>query len=272
MEQVQVGTSTIHYLDCKSSQRSHAPILLLVHGFPLDHSMWRYQIQPLAERCRVLCPDLPGFGRSPAGMQPISMRQMADELAGFLDQLNIERVVFCGLSMGGYIGWQFWRHYGQRLSGLIACDTRASADSDSVARARRISANLVREQGTAALADELVGKLFSEATLESRQDIVASLKAVIVAADAESVAQAQLGMASRPDVTSWLPEIELPTLFLVGEHDSITPPAEMQAMAARVPDSTTCVIQDSGHLPPLENSQEFNRVVLKFLTQIGESS
>ncbi len=147
MEQVQVGQSTIHYLDRKSTSDPGAPTLLMVHGFPLDHSMWRYQIRPLSEHGRVLCPDLPGFGRSTTGGQPISMRQMADDLAGYLDQLGIDQVVFCGLSMGGYIGWQFWRHHSQRLSGLIACDTRSGADTETVARARRISANLVRQQG-----------------------------------------------------------------------------------------------------------------------------
>ncbi len=110
-----------------------------------------------------------------------------------------------------------------------------------------------------------MGKLFSAETLESDRNVVTQLKAVIADTDAESVAQAQLAMASRPDATAWLPEMESPTLFLVGEHDTITHPEEMQAMAERVPGSAFCKIAGSGHLPPLENAAEFNRAVLDFL-------
>ena len=268
MEQAQIGDATIRYLDVRSSSGSDRPTVLLVHGFPLDHSMWHHQIGPLADHARVICPDLPGFGQSVMRRQEISMPQMADHLAGLLEQLAIDQVVFCGLSMGGYIGWQFWRRHPQRLAGLIACDTRAAADTDLVARARQFSASLVRENGSVSIADDMVQRLFGTEALESLQDEVFAVRAVIEAADPESVAQAQLAMAKRPDATTWLPEITIPTLFVVGEHDSITPPSEMQAMARSVPDSVYRLIQRSGHLPPLENAEEFNRAVVEFLAEL----
>ena len=104
--------------------------LLLVHGFPLDHTMWAAQIEAISSRCRVIAPDLRGFGRSPPAGERTTMEQFADDLAGLLDAIGIsEPVVYCGLSMGGYIGWQFWRKHANRLRGLILCDTRATADS-----------------------------------------------------------------------------------------------------------------------------------------------
>jgi pimeloyl-ACP methyl ester carboxylesterase len=115
----------IHYLD-----RGSGPPLLMVHGFPFDHSMWRSQVKSMASRCRVIAPDLRGFGRSPAVGEQVTMEQFADDLAGLLDQIGIsEPVVYCGLSMGGYIGFQFWRKYRARLRGLVLCDTRAVAAS-----------------------------------------------------------------------------------------------------------------------------------------------
>ncbi len=108
-------------------ERGSGPPLLLVHGFPLDHQMWRGQIDELAEDFRVIAPDLRGFGASDATEGTVTMQQFADDLANLLDQLSVQQPVrLCGLSMGGYIAWQFWRRHGDRLSHLILCDTLRS--------------------------------------------------------------------------------------------------------------------------------------------------
>ena len=84
--------------------------VLLVHGFPLDHSMWDAQIEILGESFRVLAPDLRGFGQSGVTEGSVAMEQHADDLAALLDCLGIDQpIVICGLSMGGYIAFEFWR-------------------------------------------------------------------------------------------------------------------------------------------------------------------
>src|SRR6185369_4210761 len=89
-------------------ERGSGTPLLFAHGFPLDHSMWSGQLDGLADKCRVIAPDLRGFGASDVVPGVATMQQMADDLAGVLDALAIrEPVVFCGLSMGGYVAWQF---------------------------------------------------------------------------------------------------------------------------------------------------------------------
>ena len=117
-----VPSTDLYHVD-----RGAGRVVLLVHGFPLDHSMWNAQIESLAPHYRVIAPDLPGFGRSPAGSdEAAGMEQFAADLAALLDRLAIdEPVVICGLSMGGYIALQFWKQYAARLRGLILCDTRA---------------------------------------------------------------------------------------------------------------------------------------------------
>ena len=118
---IAVDENQIHVADCGTG-----PTILFVHGFPLDHTMWQFQIEALAERYRLLCPDLPGFGASRPDPGPMSMSKFADQLARLLDVIGIETpVVYCGLSMGGYIGWQFWKNYPEKVSHLVACDTRA---------------------------------------------------------------------------------------------------------------------------------------------------
>ncbi|MEZ6106733.1 MAG: alpha/beta hydrolase [Pirellulaceae bacterium] len=130
MRQVQIGARrlAVHQVG------DRGPILLMVHGFPLDHSMWQFQIAEFADRCRVLAVDLRGFGASESRDETVSMEQYADDLAALLDELGIaEPVNYLGLSMGGYVAWQFWKRHRQRLERLILCDTRARADNDEVA-------------------------------------------------------------------------------------------------------------------------------------------
>src|SRR5438270_5957633 len=130
MKTARISTGNLAYIDRGAGQ----PVLL-VHGFPLDHTMWNAQIDALSERARVIASDLRGFGESPLGSvdpaRGISMERYADDLAELLDALAIrsdEKIVFVGLSMGGYIAWQFVKKYTTRLRALVLCDTRAVAD------------------------------------------------------------------------------------------------------------------------------------------------
>src|SRR5215208_3874623 len=139
MKTAQIATGELACIDAGAGQ----PVLL-VHGFPLDHSMWNAQIEALSNHSRVIAPDLRGFGQSPLGSvdstHGITMERYADDLAEFLDKLNLgpdQPIVFVGLSMGGYIAWQFARKYASRLQALALLDTRALADSDE-ARAGRL--------------------------------------------------------------------------------------------------------------------------------------
>ncbi len=255
-----INHTTINFLDVGAG-----PVVLLVHGFPLNHLMWRNQINFLSTNHRVICPDLLGFGASHCSGQPLTLRQWVADLIGLLDRLEIEKVSFCGLSMGGYIGWQFWKQYPDRLTNLIACNTRAGADSETMVRARRVSAQAAREKGIGNLANEMIVKMFAPANLSSLTEAVELVREMISSTDPESVAQGQLAMAARLDATPWLTEIRVPTLFIAGQFDNITPTAEMQSNCELVPGAQICEIPHAGHLTPLENPQIFNEVLLAFL-------
>ena len=240
--------------------------LLLVHGFPLDHQMWQGQLDGLSAHCHVIAPDLRGFGRSslpgPAGT---SMEQMADDLAILLDRLGIAvPVTLAGLSMGGYIAWQFWRRHRQRLAGLILCDTRAEADTEEVAANRLRVADEVLREGTGVLAS-MLERLFSSQSLASRQAIVAATEQVIRSAPPQGVAAALRAMAARPDVRAWLSEIDIPTLVLCGEDDEITPVADMRRMAESISGSRFLVIPGCGHMAPLEDPAAVNQAIAAFM-------
>jgi len=241
--------------------------LLLVHGFPLDHTMWAGQLAGLAGDAHLLAPDLRGFGRSPPGGDTVSMAQFADDLAALLDARGIHQpVVFCGLSMGGYIGWQFWRRHRARLRGLVLCDTRAAADAPAAADARLVNADRVLAEGMGFLAAGMLDKLFAASTHERQPDLVEATRRVMLNAPPRGVAAALRGMAARPDVSAWLPQIDVPTLVVCGREDAISTAAEMRDIAQCLPQARFVEVPAAGHMSPLEQPGPVNQAIREFLS------
>lgn len=245
--------------------------VLLVHGFPLDHTMWDRQIEALARNYRVIAPDLRGFGRSSAGGEMTTMEQFADDLAAILDALNVEvPVVLCGLSMGGYIAFQFWRRHSARLRALALCDTRAIADTAEGAAARLTMAERVLRDGPGFVADMMLPKLFTVESRTPERDYLESTRRVILSTDPRGIAAAARGMAQRPDFTGRLGHISVPTLVLVGSEDALSAPEEMRAIAAAIPGSRFIEIAGAGHMSPLEKPDEVTEALAEFLNAVWE--
>jgi 3-oxoadipate enol-lactonase len=253
------------------SDVGQGPPLLLVHGFPLHHQMWREQMAVLSSRQRVIAPDLRGFGASPpradkmTAADTMTMEDYADDLNALLEALAIrEPVTLCGLSMGGYIAFQFWRKHPERVARLILCDTRAVADTPEAAKGRLEMADRALKEG-ASVAAGMLPKLLAPATQQSRPELTAFVREMIEGAHPRGIAAAQRGMAERPDMTSLLPRINIPTLVIVGAEDAISTPAEMQTIAAAIPGSVFVSVPEAGHLSPLENPEVVNRAIQRFL-------
>ncbi|MCE9605718.1 MAG: alpha/beta hydrolase [Planctomycetia bacterium] len=240
--------------------------VFFAHGFPLSHAMWNAQLKPFAERYRVIAPDLRGFGASEVVPGKTTMRRLADDCAAVLDELAVrEPVVFCGLSMGGYVAWQFAKQHADKLRALVLCDTKAAADTTEAAETRRKMADHVLKYGTGAVAEAMPAKLFAAETHRSHPEIVAGIRNTIESTNALGLAAAQLGMAEREDMRDYLPKITVPTLVVVGREDVISPVEEMQAIAAAIPGAQFQVIENAGHMSPMENPAEFNRLVSAFI-------
>jgi 3-oxoadipate enol-lactonase len=262
-------TAEIRGISLRYADAGRGTPLLLAHGFPLDHRMWSGQIEALSRRCRVIAPDLRGFGESGSADGTVTMEQFADDLAGLLDFLEIrEPVAFGGLSMGGYIAFAFWRKHAARLRGLILCDTRAGADTPEGAAARHALADRVLREGTRSMAESMRANLFSAATLRDRPETVEAIVQVMRGTDPRSIAAAARGMASRRDFTPDLPGIACPTLVLGGEEDPLTPPAVLREMAEKIPQARLALIPEAAHLAPLEQPAIVNRAMEEFLESL----
>lgn len=216
-------------------------------------------------RVRVVAPDLRGFGESASGVGPATVEQMAGDVLGLLDDLQIEAFTLGGLSMGGYVAFQIYQQAAPRVRGLILADTRATADSAEARQGRETSAVLVEEQGVVALFDRDVPRLFSALTQTSRPDVIGQGRSIAGMNSPIGVAAASRGLGLRPDVTALLPQITCPTLVLVGEQDAITPIADARNLFARIPDAQLEVITDAGHLSNLERPDLFSDLVARFV-------
>jgi len=257
----------VHEVQFNVIDRGRGMPLVLVHGYPLDHSMWQGQRDGLSDTYRVMAPDLRGFGASEVTSDTLTMEQMADDVAGILDAMHIEEpIVFCGLSMGGYVAWQFAFRHRQRLAKLILCDTRAIADSSEAATGRLKTAERVLAEGASVAAEALVPKLFAPATYSEQPQIVEATRQVILRTKPEGIAAALRGMAQRPDVTSRLAEIDVPALVICGQHDGISPSSEMRQIASQLPIARFVEITGAGHMAPLERPEVVNAAIREFLT------
>jgi len=242
--------------------------IVFVHGFPLDHTMWMAQLEEFSQTHRVIAPDLRGFGQSEDSPGIVPMEQFADDLSGILSQLHVTMpVTLCGLSMGGYIAWQFWKRHPQQLRRLILCDTRAVEDSPEAKQNRQQTSEQVLNHGASQLAETMPGKMFSLQTNESQPELIDQVKSTILRTSPMGISAALLGMAARPDVTSWLPQIRVPSLVIVGEDDTISTVQEMEAIAAALPVAEFQVIPQAGHLSPLEQPGIVNQTIHQFLAR-----
>lgn len=246
--------------------------LLLLHGFPLDGTIWTPQVEGLADRATVIAPDLPGFGTAPAVQAgPLTMEALADAAVAELDARGIDRAVVGGLSMGGYVAMACWARHPERVRGLLLCNTRANADKPEGKAAREETARTALEKGVALIARAMVPKLLAPATLRQRPELGRWLEAQIARQPAATVAAAARGMALRPDRLADLPGITAPTLIITGDRDELMPLPTSLAMQERIPDSSLAVIPGAAHLPNVERPDLFNAIVHAFLTDLDHA-
>ena len=243
------------------------PVVVLLHGFPLDRSMWSHQQASVGSIYRVIAPDLRGHGQSAAPEGIYTIDAMADDVIELLDGLQlVAPVVVGGLSMGGYIALSIATRYPDRISALMLLSTRATADSPEAARVRLGLADQVDATGSAdPVVEAMLPRLFARQTFEKHPDLVARWHGRMGRTPARTIAGTLRGLATRPDRTASLPEIAVPTLVLAGSEDQIVPVEDSIAMAGAIPGARHGVIEDSGHMTPIENAPATDAAILGFL-------
>jgi 3-oxoadipate enol-lactonase len=246
--------------------RGDGPPVVLVHGFPFDHTMWRHQLAALA-RWKRIAPDLRGAGGSTtsSGADDFSMARYADDLVAILDALAIPQAVACGLSMGGYVIFELVRRHPGRVKGLILVDTKPDADSPEAKGARDELAMVAEREGQDAVIERLLPKLLARHTPVEVGDQVREMARRW---SVPGLVGALRALRDRPDSSDTLRLVRVPTLVLVGSEDQIAPPEVGRAMAALVPNAQFHVVRGAGHVAPLEQPLATTRLMLEFLDQL----
>ena len=244
--------------------------LLLLHAFPLSADQWLPQLHRVPPGWRFVAPDLRGFrGVGPAyedlGAGELSIDDYARDIAALATHLEIERAIVGGVSMGGYVALAFRRLFPSRVSGLVLSNTRAGADTPEARAGRDRMIDLVRRDGVAALAAEMTPRLLGESTRRDRSDLVDAVRRLILVNAPESVATALAALRERPDSTSLLSSIDVPTLVIVGDEDVVTPVAESETLHRGIAGSSLVVLPRVGHLSNLEDPIGWNGALHQFL-------
>ena len=241
------------------------PVVLL-HGFPFSRRMWDRQVPGLAAFCRVITPDLRGFGESEG--VPESLEQLAADVHALLERLGTGPVALGGFSMGGYVAFRYLAAHPERVRALMLLDTRHDADTPEARQRRYAGVERIEREGPAGFLDDFARLVVSPRTAETRPEVLAEVRRLMDGARPEALTAGLRAMAARPDSSDLLPGIAVPTLVVVGEDDKATPPESSRVMAARIPRAELVIIPGAGHVAPLEQPQAFTEALAAFLRRI----
>ena len=245
--------------------RGEGEAVVLLHGFPLTHSIWEATAASLAREYRVVAPDLRGMGESGLSAGPYLMEQLAGDIAAMLDALGIERATIVGHSLGGYVALAFARMYDARVAKLALVASRLIADTPEIAAARRALAARLEAQGAIDFAlDEPLpslvasggnGTLLENAREIARENTPTGLAAVL------------RGMAMRDDARDIAGELMMPVAVLAGAEDPGISLDEARAVADGFPDAELVVLERVAHLPMLEDPAGLERALRSLLAR-----
>jgi pimeloyl-ACP methyl ester carboxylesterase len=233
---------------------SGAPLVLL-HGFPLDRSIWRALLPHLEAHFDLIAPDLRGFGES-AALEPASViEDYAADLNNLLGALNLSRAFLAGHSMGGYVALAFARRYGEKLLGLGLIASQALPDSPEKRNGRYTSIEQIRAQGMEVLAG-------MAEKLSANPEHAPLLRDITLRQQPEATAAALRAMAERPDSTALLPNLHIPLVLVHGDADGLIPIQRAREIKTLIPSARLTELRGVGHMPMLEAPQETARALL----------
>lgn len=248
--------------------RANGTPVVFIHGFPFSHSMWRPQVEALSSDYQVVTYDVRGHGDSNVDDGQYLIEFFVDDLFALMDHLSISRAVLCGLSMGGYIALRAVERNPARVSGLVLSDTRSEADSNEGKVKRAESIRTILTDGVKTFADGFLKAVFAPESFSNKPETVELIRGVIEGTIPKALIGTLIALAARTDTTGSLPSISMPTLILVGEHDTLTPLTAAKSMKEKIPNAELVVIPRAAHLSNLENHQEFNRALKNFLLRL----
>ncbi len=262
MKEIINGVSV--FLEGSSKNKS----IIFLHGFPYDHTMWKAQIDELSEKYFCVTYDIRGLGESPAGDGQFTMESFVDDLETIINEMKLVKPVLCGLSMGGYIALRALERMPDKFSAAVLCDTRSESDNNEGKLKRAAAIKRINTEGLIPFTKDFVTNCFGDLYKQNNKKEFEKRIVKSSAFDPVGVKGSLLAMISRNDTTEYLNKIKIPALIICGELDTLTPPSVMKPMAERINNAEFVVVKNSGHMSPIENSEEVNKAIKMFLDRL----
>ena len=268
---MELKTVNIDGVNLAYARRGQGPTLVLIHGYPLDHSIWAELAPSLEHDFDLIIPDLRGFGHSDVMEADDSIIDYASDLADLLTRLNIRKAHLAGHSMGGYVALAFAREYETRVAGLAMVSSQMAADPPERKAARYASAKQVMEQGVGPIVEAMAPKLSADPRLqEFARELIAKQPPL-------GICSALSAMAERPDSTDIFAGLPFPVVIVHGDADALIPVERAREMKAALPSAHYVELPGVGHLPMMENPRGvaealrfFNTVKVKSVKLLDE--
>jgi 3-oxoadipate enol-lactonase len=232
-----------------------APVLVLPNSLGTTRELWEPQVETFARTFCVLRFEHRGAG---------SMEELARDALGLLDELGLDHISWCGLSLGGMVGMWLGAHAAERVDALVLACTSARVPAPEVYGER---AATVRAQGIEPIADAVVARWFTAETFREHPELPARFRAILVStppADYAACCEALAGWDFRND----LDDVAVPTLVIAGDEDEATPAADTDLLAERIPSAQRVTLAGAGHLANLERPREFADAALAHLLEV----
>jgi len=255
----------INDLALQLSGNEQNPAIIFVHGFPYDHTMWNKQVEYFDNIFFCITYDIRGLGASKVGDGQFTMEKFAEDLFSIIEELKLKKPILCGLSMGGYLAFRAIEINQDVFKSVIFCDTKSQSDSDEIKLRRANKIKQINKVGLDVFVEEFVPTCFSDNYKLNFTEKYNEIKFLCKTNNPIGVKGALLAMISRTDSTSFLSKIKIPSLLLCGEFDTLTPPALMEDIASKIPNSKFLVVPNSGHMSPIENPDFVNNAIETFL-------
>ena len=220
--------------------------LVLIHGYPLDHSIWNETISQLENDFDLILPDVRGFGESSTVDAPYTLSDIANDLAALLDSLGVERTTLAGHYMGGYIALAFAKAFPERVTGLALVSLQTASDTPERKEGRYNTGADVSQKGVQIVADGMTDKLTPN---QSVRDVIRPL---IAKQSVAGVTGALKAMAEREDLTSFLASFGQPLVLIHGDADELIPVERAREIKSLVPSAHLVELRGGGHMPMME--------------------
>ena len=241
-------------------------VLLVANSLMANGSMWDWNVPAFADRYRILRYDKRGHGRSSVVAGPYSIAQLADDAAGLLDALQIEKAHFMGLSIGGMIGQQLGARYPERVYSLALCNTASEMPPRSLWEDRFQTA---RTQGLAGLVDGTISRWFTAPFIERAPHDIEKVRQMILGTNVDGYIACGSAVRDMAQSTMLL-KIKAPTLVLSGRHDPACTVDQGTVLNRLIDGSCMVIIEDAAHLSNIEQPAQFNQAVRAFIDSVDD--